>query len=143
MEHFNPMSYIWQVLAGGAILWVLGALWYSPLLFAKPWVAIVGRKMGEQPKGVYWGMIASFLGDVFLAFVFLHILRWQHVLHPHAAFTVLEGIHVGLLCWVGFIAAVQYPTTIYEGRPSKYFLINGGYWLIGFVALGALFAVWS
>lgn len=35
MHHllFNP----WAILVAAVIQWVLGAIWYSPLLFAKPW----------------------------------------------------------------------------------------------------------
>lgn len=136
MEHLYHFVNYRAVLVSAVILWILGALWYSPALFAKPWVAIVGRKMGEKPKGVAWGMIASFIGDLFLAFVLAHVILWAH------AGSVLDGLHIGLLTWLGFVAAVLYPQSIYEGRPAKYFMITGGYWLIGFLAIGAVLAVW-
>lgn len=136
MIHLHHFVNLWAVLVSAVILWVLGALWFSPVLFAKPWVAIVGRKMGEQPKGVAWGMIASFCGDLFLAFVLAHVVMWAHVN------SVGDGLHIGLLTWVGFVAAILYPQSIYEGRPAKYFMITGGYWLVGFLAIGTLLAVW-
>ena len=136
MLHVHHLINYWAVLVSAVILWVLGAVWFSPVLFAKPWIAIVGRKMGEKPKGVAWGMIASLIGDLLLAFVLAHIILWSH------ADSGIDGLHIGLLTWVGFIAATMYPNTIYEGRGAKYFLITGGYWLIGFLIIGALLASW-
>lgn len=132
LHHFNH----WAVLVSAIVLWLLGATWYSPLLFAKPWIEIVGRQMGEKPKGVVHGMIASFVGDLLLAFVLAHIVGWS------GADTAGWGIFVGVLMWIGFVAAPLYPQRIYEGRPFRYFAINGGYWLVGLIAVGALLAVW-
>ena len=93
-------------------------------------------KKGEKPKGVVWGMIASFIGDFLLAFVLAHVILWSH------ADSALDGLHIGLLVWVGFVAAILYPSSIYEGRGAKYFMINGGYWLFGLLVIGALLGVW-
>ncbi|HKF47490.1 MAG TPA: DUF1761 domain-containing protein [Terracidiphilus sp.] len=136
MIHLHHLINYWAVLVSAVILWLLGALWYSPVLFGKHWAAIIGRPMGEKPKGVVRGMIASFVGDLFLAFVFAHIILWSH------ARPTFDGIHIGILLWVGFVAAPLYPQSIYEGRPVKYFLINSVYWLAGFLIMGALFTNW-
>ncbi|HTX76903.1 MAG TPA: DUF1761 domain-containing protein [Terracidiphilus sp.] len=136
MQHLHHLINLWPVLVAAVMIWVLGALWFSSVLFAKPWAAIVGRQMGEKPKGVAWGMICSFIGDVLLAFILDHVILWSH------ASTWMDGIHIGAITWVGFVAAIMYPQTIYEGRPLRYFTITGGYWLIAFVAAGALLAVW-
>ncbi|HEX7727755.1 MAG TPA: DUF1761 domain-containing protein, partial [Terracidiphilus sp.] len=116
--------------------WFLGAAWYSPLLFAKPWVAIVGRQMGEKPKGVYKGMIGSFVGDLLLAFALNHFIIWS------GASTFGWGAVIGLIAWIGFFLAPNYPQSIYEGRPFTYVLINNGYWLVGLLVVGGVLAVW-
>ena len=118
------------------LIWIIGATWYSPAMFARHWVAIVGRQMGEKPKGVYKGMIASLFGDFLLCFVLAHILRWAH------ANDVRHGLHAGILVWIAFFAAPLYPQSIYEGRPFRYFLINSGYWLVSLLAVSAILAVW-
>lgn len=136
MQHIHHQLHHLPILVSAVILWLLGALWYSPLLFAKPWIAIVGRKMGEKPKGVVHGMIASLIGDLLVAFILAHIIIWS------GADDVLDGLHIGLIAWVGFVLGPLYPQHIYEGRPFKYFAINAGYWLIGLLGIGALLAVW-
>jgi hypothetical protein len=135
MHHVHDLNFV-AIVVCAVIVWIIGALWYSPVLFAKPWVAIVGRQMGEKPKGVYVGMIGSLLGDLFLCFVLAHIIHWS------GAEGWLGGAHIGVLMWAGFNAAVMFPQSIYEGRPLKYFLINTGYWLVSLVIVGAILAVW-
>jgi hypothetical protein len=55
------------------ILWILGAAWYSPALFAKPWMAALGIVPTGPKKGLAAGMIASLIGDVLVAFALLHL----------------------------------------------------------------------
>jgi Protein of unknown function (DUF1761) len=136
VHHIQHALNHWAILVSALFLWFLGALWYSPVLFAKPWIEIVGRKMGEKPKGVVKGMIGSLIGDLLLAFALNHFIVWS------GASTIGWGALIGFITWLGFFAAVNYPQSIYEGRPFKYFLINNGYWLIGLLAVGALLAVW-
>ena len=136
MHHVHHMLNFWAILVSAVLLWLLGALWFSPLLFAKPWIAIVGRKMGEKPKGVVHGMVSSFLGGLVQALVLAHIVVWANATNfGHGAF-------LGFLTWFGFIAAVLYPQRIYEGRPFTYFAIVAGYWLIGLLAIGGILAIW-
>lgn len=130
--HFNHPA----VFVSAVILWLLGACWYSPLLFAKPWIAIVGRKTGEKPKGVVHGMIASFVGDLLLSFVLAHFVYWSGA----AGFG--WGAFIGFLAWVGFIVSPLYPQRIYEGRPFAYLAINTGYWLVGLVIVGGVLGAW-
>jgi hypothetical protein len=135
IHHLHHMNH-WAILVSALILWVLGAIWYSPLLFARPWMASVGVVPGHPQKGFAAGAIASFLGDLVVAFVLLHFVQWSR------AVTFATGAFVGLLCWVGLIAATGIPQGIYERRPFKLFAINGGYWLVGLLIVGGLLAVW-
>ena len=136
MHHIHHMLNFWAILVSAVALWILGALWFSPLLFAKKWVAIVGRQMGEKPKGVAHGMIASFIGDCFLALVLAHFVVWA------GATGFGWGAFVGFIAWLGFIAAVLYPQRIYEGRPFTYFLIVAGYWFLGLIIVGGILGTW-
>ncbi|MGO9433571.1 MAG: DUF1761 domain-containing protein [Terracidiphilus sp.] len=137
MHHiFHDLNYL-AIFVSAVILWLLGAVWYSPALFAKPWMAIIGIKK-EETKGssMIAGMIASFICDLVLAFILAHIVIWTQ------ASTLGWGAVVGFIVWTGFIAAPNLPQGIYEGRPFKLFAINAGYWLVGLLIVGALLAVW-
>ena len=125
------------MLVSALVLWFLGAAWYSPALFAKPWMAALGIVPSGPKKGLAFGMVSSLVGDLLVAFALLHFVLWS------GAASYGEGAFVGFLSWLGFFAATQFPQGIYEGRPFKLFAINGGYWLVGLVLSGGLIAAWQ
>jgi hypothetical protein len=133
LHHFNP----WAILVSALLLWLLGAVWYSPALFSKPWMAALNIVPDSAKKNsLAAGMISSFLGDLLVAFALLHVILWS------GAATAFAGAFVAFVCWLGFFAATQFPQGVYEGRPTRLFWINSGYWLIGLTLCGALMAVW-
>jgi hypothetical protein len=134
-HHLHHMNH-WALLVSALFLWFLGAAWYSPALFAKPWMAALGISPGHPKKGLALGMVSSLIGDLFVALILLHFILWS------GASTYLMGAFVGFICWLGFFAAIQLPQGIYESRPFRLFAINGGYWLVGLLLIGALLAVW-
>ena len=137
MHHvFHDLNHL-AVVVSAVILWLLGAVWYSPALFAKPWMALLGINKGAtKGSSMIAGMITSFVCDVILAFILAHIVIWTQ------AATFGWGALVGFIVWVGFIAAPNLPQGIYEGRPFKLFAINSGYWLVGLLIIGGVLAVW-
>lgn len=136
MFHLHAMNHL-AVLVSAIILWVLGAIWYSPALFAKPWMQLIGaqREPGKR-DGMLLAMTASFIGDLVLSFVLAHIIIWSNT----TGFAY--GCVIGVLCWIGFIAAPNLPQGLYEKRPFKLFAINGGYWFVGLFIVGGLLASW-
>jgi hypothetical protein len=134
MNHltFNP----WAIVVCAVIQWVLGAIWYSPVLFAKPWKAMVYAHSDPKKNNMVAGMIVSFLGSLILSFVLAHVVLWASVTTP------AHGALVGFIMWAGFIVAPLSAQHIYEGRPFNLFAINVGYWLVGLAISGAVIAVW-
>jgi hypothetical protein len=131
--HLNFLA----VLVSAVILWMLGALWYSPPLFSKPWMAGLGITPDpSKKKSLLVGMISSFIGDFILAFVLAHFVGWSH------ASVFGAGMFIGFLAWFGFFVAPNFPQGIYENRPFKVFAINNGYWFVGLLIVGGLLAVW-
>ena len=131
--HFNHLA----ILASAVLQWILGAIWYSPALFAKPWMALAGIQPGSSKKSrMISGMIMSFVASLILSFVLAHILLWA------GAGRIRWGALIGFITWAGFIAAPLSAQYIYEGRPFKLFAINTGYWLVALIMSGALMARW-
>jgi hypothetical protein len=131
--HFNH----WAILVSALIQWFLGAAWYSPALFAKPWMAMVFvRADSKKTNSMVMGMIASFVGSLVTSFMLAHVVIWA------GAATFYLGALIGFILWLGFIAAPLAASYIYEGRPFKLFAINTGYWLVGLMITGGLLAVW-
>jgi hypothetical protein len=123
------------VLVAAICQWLLGALWYN-VVYAKKWKALVGYSEGEKPKLLVLGLIASFVGDLVLSFVLVHLDQWIF------ADTFARGISVGILFWIGLMAPPLLTQHIFENRPFKLFAINAAYWLLAMGLGGGILAVW-
>lgn len=136
MIPFPGINYL-AVIVCAIILWVLGAAWYSPALFAKQWMALLGitREPGKR-DGLLLGMTASFFGDLVMSFILANIVIWSNT----SGFG--RGAVLGILMWIGFIASPNLPQGLYERRPFKLFAINSGYWLLGLFIVGGILAAW-
>ena len=132
-----PEINLLAVLCCAILLWILGAAWYSPALFAKEWMRLleITREPGRR-DGLLLGMTASFFGDFVISFVLANIIVWAQIA------TFARGTVIGVLMWIGFIAAPNLPQGLYENRPFKLFAINSGYWLLGLAIVGGILAIW-
>lgn len=59
------------------------------------------------------------------------------------ASTAAEGVLLGLLAGVGFVAATQLPNYMFEPRSLKIYVINVGYPVVTFTTIGLLLTVWQ
>jgi hypothetical protein len=130
--HFNHL----HVFAVALLQWLLGALWYSPVLFAKPWKAMVGVPSETKKNRMVLGMIASFVGSLMVSFMLMHVLWWADT------GSLRHALLVGLGLWIGFIFAPLCAQYVYEDRPFKLFAINTGYWLVALLASCAVLVRW-
>ena len=124
------------VIVAAIVPMVLGALWYSPALFARPWMRAVGRTEDEL-GGMALGYVVSAVAAVLSSYALARIERWAEV------DDLWNGALVGLLAWVGFVAGLLAVTTYFGGRPRTLWVINAGYQLVSLVVMGAILGVWT
>ena len=121
---------------------VIGFVWYSPMLFAKPWTVLMGydpndkAKMDEMRKGAGKMYGLAFVASLVTAFVLAKIIDVTTVN------TALYGMKVAFAVWLGFVATVQLTGALFGRQPTKLYLINTGYQLVCFLVMGAILAVW-
>jgi hypothetical protein len=58
------------------------------------------------------------------------------------ATTVMGGIAVGVLVWIGFIVTLEIGELVWEKIPFKLFMIRVGNQLVGLSLAGIILAVW-
>jgi hypothetical protein len=128
------------VIASAVAYWVLGALWYSPLLFSRPFIALKGwtpEQLAAIQSQSHAGEIGlAFLTSLLLAYVLAHFVKFT------GAETVRSGALTAFWLWLGFVVTTNLETVIFEQRPLGLYLINNGYHLVGMLGMGALLAVW-
>ena len=123
------------VIAATLSMFVLGALWYSPLLFVKPWVKAAGLEVDFAKRGNF----PLILG---ISFVLTFIMAANLALFlgpkPALGFALGAAIAAGL-GWATLSLAV---ISLFERRPPAYILINGGYLTVGFALMGLILGLW-
>jgi hypothetical protein len=130
------------VLAGGVVCMVIGFLWYSPALFAKPWMIASGydindkAKMDEMRKSMGKTYSIAFLASLLQAAMLAKILAVTGVWSP------LYGMKIAFGVWLGFVMTVQLTGALFSNQPQKMklFAINTGHQLVCYLAMGALLA---
>jgi hypothetical protein len=139
MHHLNLLA----ILVAAISTMVVGFLWYSPLLFAKPWVREMGydlndkAKMEEMKKSAGPAYAGSFVASLVSAFTLALFLHWARSESLH------YGLMVGFHVWLGFVATVQFTGVLFMKQSMKLFAINTGYQLVCYLVMGAILTVWK
>jgi uncharacterized protein DUF1761 len=115
---------------------LFGALWYSPVLFARPWMRAVGRS-AEELTGASLGYGLSAVMAVVTSYALARVVRWAEV------DDLWNGALVGLLVLLGFVATILAVSTYFGGRPRTLWAIDAGYWLVALLVMGAIHGVWD
>jgi len=135
MAMFTAVNY-WVVLAAAVAGFALGMIWYRTL--AKPWAAATGIAEQMADAGArsppYGPLAITFVAELLMA-AMLYGVIW-HVSAAH--FTVKGGVIAGALCWLGFVITVMAVDNAFARRKRVLLLIDGGYWLLTLLLMGAI-----
>ena len=127
------------IFVSALVAFLVGALWYSPVLFAKAWMKAQGHspeKLAAMQKTAGRAYAVSFLCFLLMAFV-LHI-----VLTTLGAGDFVSGALWGAVIWLGFAFTIGLTANVYSDKPLAAFLIDGGYQLVYLVIMGGIIAGW-
>ncbi len=139
MHHLNLLA----ILVAAIATMPIGFLWYSPLLFANPWMREMGidpndkEKIKAMQKSAGPSYLVAFLASVVSAFVLALFFHEMHV--QSLEIGLLVGFHV----WLGFVATVQLTGALFMKQSMKLFAINTGFQLVCYLAMSAILAVWQ
>ena len=128
------------VIVATLVHYILGGLWYSPLLFGNKFLQLVNW----TPEHLREVESQSHAKELALAFVMSLLLVYilAHFVNYTKATTAIGGIQTALWLWLGFVVTTQAPTVIFEGRSFGLFAINVAYQLVGCALAGAILAIW-
>jgi hypothetical protein len=131
MEQINILA----VIVAAASAFLLGGLWYSPLLFGKIWAREAGISL-DQPKITPTPILfaVSFLFSLIAAAVFALFLGRNPPLNT----AVRDGLTIGA-CWVATSFGINYQ---FSNRTFKLFLIDAGYYVVQFTLYGVILGLW-
>lgn len=131
-----PVNYLAIIVSGVAAM-IVGFLWYSPALFGKPWMKLMGfteksMEAAKKEMGKTYGI--SFLLALLMAYVLTHVIAMSENFYHYDKF--MTGLTSGFWIWLGFVAPVQMTDVLFGGKKWSLFAINTGYQLASLIAMG-------
>lgn len=125
------------VLVASVGAFVLGSLWYSPVLFGKKWMKLAGIKPDKRDKYMILRFLVYFIGQFVMAYVLAHFLIFAN------AINYIEAITVAFWLWLGFIAPITIGGVLWEKKSINLFVLNNAYNLIALGLMSVLLVVWK
>lgn len=134
----SNLNFLAIIVAGLASM-PLGMLWYSPMMFGKQWMKARGMEnmtTAQMQKGVEklyaLSTVAAILSSFVLA-VFISVIRPT---------TVIGGVQIAVMIWLGFVMTVQFTNWLFSGKPKQLFLIDTGYQFVTYLVMGIILSLW-
>lgn len=129
----------WIAIFCGALgYFLLGALWYSKVLFAKSWIlhTKIDPKDPNATKGMGMVMLMS------VAWMFITAIGIAILSNRMGLYCWMSGIKLGMVTGLFFGVSAISISYLYEKRPFALYLINGGYTLLGNIIAAVIICSW-
>lgn len=123
---------VYAVLLAAVSSFLLGGLWYSPVLFGRAWNRGNGGQVPPGHPGKVFGV--AFVFSLLAAFAFAWLLGPQ----PELRKALLCGAAAGF----GLVAASFGINYQFAQRSFKLWLIDGGYHTAQFLLFGLILGLW-
>ena len=123
---------VWGIVAAVLAAWVVAGLWYSPLLFIRPWAEMSGVDGTKFAAGLPQAIAVDLASFTVMALIL------DQVLHAWGAPTIVSAVLCTFLLWLGFVAVALLHSVTYEHRAPHYYAINAGYRLVSMTAMGVV-----
>jgi hypothetical protein len=115
---------------------LIGALWYSPVLFFKAWQKETGLSDEQVGKA---NPLKTYSLTLFLAWIISYNLAF---FLADSKTNWKWGLTAGLLAGVGWAVTMFVIISLFEQRSLKYMLINSGYITVYFALIGFVLGIW-
>lgn len=122
------------IAAAAVSSFLLGGLWYSPVLFGRRWAALTG--LGEQQ--LQGGVARVFGGALVCQLIAAVNLAFFIGSEASFGFAVFAGLAAGL----GWIATGLTTTFLFERRPLALIAIDASYHVVALTLMAAILGAW-
>ena len=128
--------YLLPILVAALSTFLLGGLWYSPLLFGKAWLR-ENKFTAEDANRI--NQARAFGGSAVFALIMSANLA---MFLADEKTTLAWGTAAGALAGVGWVATAIAVIGLFENKSWTYIGINAGYQIVSFVVMGAILGGW-
>ena len=131
----SKLNYL-AVLVAAVASFLIGGIWYSPILFARAWM----RENGFTEESLKGGNMAMIFGG---SFVLTLIMAFNLAAFLAGPTDLVWGMTAGALAGIGWVAFSLGVTYLFERKSFKLFLINAGFHAVSFIVMGGIIGVWK
>jgi Protein of unknown function (DUF1761) len=128
---FAGVSWLAVIVAAVAGL-IVGFIWYAPPVFGRRWARASGIEL-PQPGEV---QPMTYIGGVVIAAVTAYVLAV--LIGGVGAATLVDGVIVGVVVWLGFVATWLASGVFFERRSAEWWAINAGQAIVSLAIMGAI-----
>lgn len=122
--------------AATVVAMIIGALWYSPVLFLKPWTLAQGKEYPCAPqKGAGAAITNAAAMNLISALALSEVFSWRQVSN------IEDALVTALLMAVGFAVSNQLLRDRFHGATAMLSLINAANTLVTYLAMGLVLAL--
>lgn len=126
---------IWAIVVAALSSFLVGGLWYSPVLFGSMWKK--ANRFGQADAPTANGKVFA------ISFVLSLIMAANLAMFLNDPKTTMAwGATAGFLAGFGWVAMGIAIVAMFEQRPWSYVLVNGGYLTVALVLMGAILGAW-
>jgi hypothetical protein len=130
---------ILPILVAAIAAFVLGALWYSPVLFGRAWVRAHGyteEKIAQMRASAGRAYAVSFA-------CYLVMAAAMSILIGRMDVTMLRGgVKLGAILGIGFAAPLGLTANVFSEKRLSAWVIDAGYQLVYLIGMGMILVAW-
>jgi hypothetical protein len=132
-----PELNVLAIVVATALHIAIGFLWYSDKLpTGEYWLKEMGYNTEDlQMNNMLFAI--NTIGTLFINWGIAMVVAFS------AADGFVDGLQIGAMCWLAFVATTQFTGVVFENRKTSVYQIFIGYQLVAFLVSGVLLAIWD
>lgn len=140
LTFFTDLNY-WAIIVASISNMILGMIWYNPSVFGSAWMRMSGIKMPSKEEMKNMNMsgyyFAAFIGALVTGTILAHFISWT------GAASIVDGLVLSSIIWVGFIATSLLAGVLWEGKPIALYFLNSLYYLVAYAIMSVILVLWN
>ncbi len=127
---------LWAVLLAGISSMIIGAIYYSNVVFGKQWKVLAKVNERSMKSTMQKSMPLVFIAALLTSYV---VAYFTFIFHSFFNDSWLKsGLEVSLILWLGVSLTTVYIHNAFEGKPTQLSIITVGNRLLSLLAMGLL-----
>ena len=132
---FQTLNWL-AIVVSSVSAFIIGSLWYSALMFQKPWM----KANNFTEESVAGGNMLKIFG---FSFILMFIAAFSLAMYLGPGAGAAFGATAGFMAGAFWVMAFMGVTYLFERKPLALWLVNGGYSVVALTVMGLIIGAWQ